>query len=184
MQFLDIFCCIYLTGKDCTFEKMDEVRERQERLARLHFDLDSHQESKRWWVGHFLVNFHFRSLHTSFLWYVLFKRSMSAFYVGLFPPQIFILNLFVNSVVLLIPSCFPITLKFLLSLLNLGEEPEQWMVVVEEEDLQNHGRTTSRNGQACRCQHWCASRMTEVYGRSSQRMHLSSTPTKPGCHGY
>jgi len=29
-------------GLDCTFEKMDSVRERQERLARVHFDLESH----------------------------------------------------------------------------------------------------------------------------------------------
>jgi len=33
-------------GMDCTFEKMDNVRERQERLARVHFDLDSHLEVK------------------------------------------------------------------------------------------------------------------------------------------
>lgn len=31
-------------GKGCTFEKMDEVRERQERLSRLHFDLDAQQQ--------------------------------------------------------------------------------------------------------------------------------------------
>ena len=34
-------------GLDCTFERMDEVRERQEKLARLHFDLDSHHDAKR-----------------------------------------------------------------------------------------------------------------------------------------
>ena len=28
---------------------------------------------------------------------------------------------------------------------------EQWMVVIAEEDLANHGRTTSRNGQASHC---------------------------------
>lgn len=33
-------------GLDCTFEKMDEVRERQERLARKHFDIDSRSDSK------------------------------------------------------------------------------------------------------------------------------------------
>jgi hypothetical protein len=33
-------------GLDCTFEKMDEVRERQERLARKHFDIDSRCDSK------------------------------------------------------------------------------------------------------------------------------------------
>ena len=42
---------------------------------------------------------------------------------------------------------------------------EQWMVyihsVVAEEYLVNHGRKTSKNGQAGRC-HCCASRMTEV----------------------
>lgn len=33
-------------GQDCTFEKMDDVRERQERLARLHFELDSRHDTK------------------------------------------------------------------------------------------------------------------------------------------
>jgi len=48
LQLLDDFHLgkLQAFGKDCTFEKMDEVRERQEHLARLHFDLDSHQESK------------------------------------------------------------------------------------------------------------------------------------------
>lgn len=32
-------------GKDCSFERMDNVREQQERLARLHFDLGSQQET-------------------------------------------------------------------------------------------------------------------------------------------
>lgn len=31
-------------GKGCTFEQMDQVRERQERLSRLHFDLDAQQQ--------------------------------------------------------------------------------------------------------------------------------------------
>ncbi|XP_064489326.1 coiled-coil domain-containing protein 28B-like [Ornithodoros turicata] len=31
-------------GKDCTFEKMENVREQQERLARLHFELNAQQE--------------------------------------------------------------------------------------------------------------------------------------------
>ncbi|XP_035206021.1 coiled-coil domain-containing protein 28A-like isoform X2 [Stegodyphus dumicola] len=31
-------------GKDCTFEKMEQVREQQERLARLHFELNAQQE--------------------------------------------------------------------------------------------------------------------------------------------
>ena len=35
-----------LPGEDCTFEKMDQVREQQEHLARLHFELDSHQEMR------------------------------------------------------------------------------------------------------------------------------------------
>ena len=30
---------------------------------------------------------------------------------------------------------------------------EQWMVVVADEDIVNHGRTTSRNGQGRRCRH-------------------------------
>ena len=32
---------LYAFGKDCTLEKMNKVRERQESLAQLHFDLDS-----------------------------------------------------------------------------------------------------------------------------------------------
>jgi len=32
-------------GKDCSFQRMDNVREQQERLARLHFDLGSQQEN-------------------------------------------------------------------------------------------------------------------------------------------
>ena len=49
------------------------------------------------------------------------------------------------------------------------------MVVVTEKDLVHHGMTTSRNGQASRCRHCCASLivMTEVDGQSSQQMHLS-----------
>lgn len=31
-------------GQNCTFEKMESVREQQEKLARLHFDLNSQQE--------------------------------------------------------------------------------------------------------------------------------------------
>jgi hypothetical protein len=48
LQLLDDFHLgkLQAFGLDCTFEKMDEVRERQERLARLHFDLDSHQANK------------------------------------------------------------------------------------------------------------------------------------------
>lgn len=47
LQLLDDFHLgkLQAFGLDCAFEKMDQVRERQERLARLHFDLDS-QESK------------------------------------------------------------------------------------------------------------------------------------------
>jgi len=43
---VELHWLLLLLGLDCTFEKMDQVREKQERLARLHFDLDS-QESKR-----------------------------------------------------------------------------------------------------------------------------------------
>lgn len=32
------------TSRHITFEKMDAVREQQERLARLHFDLNAQQE--------------------------------------------------------------------------------------------------------------------------------------------
>ena len=46
-------------------------------------------------------------------------------------------------------------------------------LVIAEEDLVNHGRTTSRNGQASICHHCCASRITEVDGQSWQRMRLS-----------
>lgn len=31
-------------GKDSTFEKMEQVREQQEKLARLHFELNAQQE--------------------------------------------------------------------------------------------------------------------------------------------
>ncbi|XP_067928287.1 coiled-coil domain-containing protein 28B-like [Watersipora subatra] len=31
-------------GKGCTFEQMDEVRDQQEKLSRLHFDLDAQQQ--------------------------------------------------------------------------------------------------------------------------------------------
>ena len=52
------------------------------------------------------------------------------------------------------------------------------MVVVAEEDLINHGRATSKNGQASRCRHLCTSQMTEVDGQSSQRMHLLQYPQR------
>ena len=44
---------IYLpkpAGQDSPFEKMDHVREQQEKLARLHFELDSMHEAQRWGV--------------------------------------------------------------------------------------------------------------------------------------
>lgn len=31
-------------GKGCTFQQMDQVREKQEKLSRLHFDLDAQQQ--------------------------------------------------------------------------------------------------------------------------------------------
>jgi len=31
-------------GQGCTFDQMDQVREQQERLSRLHFDLDAQQQ--------------------------------------------------------------------------------------------------------------------------------------------
>lgn len=34
----------YLLGKVCSFEQLEHVREMQEKLARLHFSLDSHVE--------------------------------------------------------------------------------------------------------------------------------------------
>ena len=39
---------------------------------------------------------------------------------------------------------------------------EQWMTVDADVDLVNRGRTTSRNGQASRCRHCCASQMTKL----------------------
>ena len=47
---------------------------------------------------------------------------------------------------------------------------EQQVVVIAEEDVENHRRTTSGNGQASRCHHCCASRMTEIDGEAWQRM--------------
>ena len=35
------------SDEGATFEKMDQVREQQERLARLHFELDVHQDLYR-----------------------------------------------------------------------------------------------------------------------------------------
>ena len=37
---------MFRTGRDSMFDKMDQVREQQERLAKLHFELDSQQEMK------------------------------------------------------------------------------------------------------------------------------------------
>lgn len=34
-----------LSGKNSMFYKMDQVREQQERLARLHFELDTQQDN-------------------------------------------------------------------------------------------------------------------------------------------
>ena len=50
---------------------------------------------------------------------------------------------------------------------------KQEMVIVAEEDLVNHGGTTSRNGQASHCRHCCASQTTEAYGRQLQQRRLS-----------
>ena len=55
---------------------------------------------------------------------------------------------------------------------------ERWLEVVAEKDLVNHGTTTSRNGQAIRCRHCCASRMTEVGGQLLQQMHLLEYPQR------
>lgn len=45
----DVWCHLMMghvskTGHDITFEKMENVREQQERLARLHFDLMAQQD--------------------------------------------------------------------------------------------------------------------------------------------
>ena len=60
---------------------------------------------------------------------------------------------------------------------------EQRMVVVEEEDRVNHGRTALRNGQASWCRHCCASGMTEVMGSHHSGVICRSTPATPGRHG-
>ncbi|KAG8190185.1 hypothetical protein JTE90_011909 [Oedothorax gibbosus] len=46
LQLLEDFHCGKLEGfgSNCTFEKMENVREQQEKLARLHFDLNAQQE--------------------------------------------------------------------------------------------------------------------------------------------
>ena len=59
-----------------------------------------------------------------------------------------------------------------------------WIVGVAEVNRVNHWNTTSRNGQASRCRHCCASRMTEADGRSSHRRHLSEYQTTLGRRGY
>ena len=53
---------------------------------------------------------------------------------------------------------------------------KQRMLVVAEEDLVNHEKSTSRNGQASRCRHCCTSPMTEADRQSSQQMHMSEYP--------
>ena len=50
---------------------------------------------------------------------------------------------------------------------------EQRILGVAKEHRVYHGRTTTRNRQACRCRNCCAWRMTEGDGQSSQRKHLS-----------
>ncbi|XP_015918452.1 coiled-coil domain-containing protein 28A [Parasteatoda tepidariorum] len=46
LQLLDDFHLgkLQAFGKNCTFEKMEQVREQQERLARVHFELNAQQE--------------------------------------------------------------------------------------------------------------------------------------------
>ncbi|GFY28711.1 uncharacterized protein TNCV_3440781 [Trichonephila clavipes] len=46
LHFLDEMsrALMLLASKDRTFEKMEQVREQQERLARLHFELNTQQE--------------------------------------------------------------------------------------------------------------------------------------------
>ena len=41
-----MICFVYVSGSADAFEKMDQVREQQERLARLHFELDTAQHMK------------------------------------------------------------------------------------------------------------------------------------------
>ena len=43
----------------------------------------------------------------------------------------------------------------------------QRIIVIAEEDRVNHGWTTLRHGQACRCHHWYASWATEVDGHEN-----------------
>ncbi|XP_074658235.1 coiled-coil domain-containing protein 28B-like [Tubulanus polymorphus] len=46
LQLLDDFHSgkLQAFGQDCTFEKMDSIREQQERLAKLHFEIDTQQD--------------------------------------------------------------------------------------------------------------------------------------------
>ena len=59
---------------------------------------------------------------------------------------------------------------------------EQWILGVADEDCVNRGRTTSKNGQANRCRHCCASWMTEADGQSSSPFpqRLTCFTTLPG----
>lgn len=43
---VSLYCLTFhvFAGKVCSFEQLEHVREMQERLARLHFSLDSHVE--------------------------------------------------------------------------------------------------------------------------------------------
>ena len=42
-------------GGSMTFEKMDEVREQQEKLARLHFEMEVQQELQKYVKQNFLL---------------------------------------------------------------------------------------------------------------------------------
>ena len=61
---------------------------------------------------------------------------------------------------------------------------EQWMAFVGDEDLVNHGRTTSKNGHASRCRPCCASQTTEVdEAVTATDAYVGVPPTTPGVAG-
>ena len=57
------------------------------------------------------------------------------------------------------------------------------MIVIAEEDLVNHGRTTSGNRQASHCRSCCISQTIEVYRRPRSRDDCWSTLTHWGIAG-
>lgn len=44
---VDLWLFLVLVGGSMTFDKMDQIREQQEQLARLHFEMDIQQDMQR-----------------------------------------------------------------------------------------------------------------------------------------